>query len=235
MAVAGADVERERQPRESPRPRLPRLRLRGLMILTAVLALTFAAARVHPILALPVLATALLAASGPPREPGAGPWYGALLVLLVVGIPAEWAASVVAEETLGEIDAGLRLLATFANVVAVVLYAVGLRRSALALAAVILIAVVPDQVVLGHRWALLKDEVSRIVTYAYASRLSTGDFPADLSGYRFRHPELARHFAYERDPRTRQFRVTYFVGTEGTSHWYNSADGPAQGWGYYPD
>lgn len=93
-------------------------------------------------------------------------------------------------------------------------------------------AIIPYQLMLAKRLIDVQAEATRIVAFAYRAKADTGGFPADLSGYSFANPEVARFVQeYDRYRNTDGFQLLYRVGTESTSHWYSSKTG----WGYYPD
>ncbi len=190
-------------------------------------------ARIVP--AVPVFAATLLATFGCPQNTRARCLFVAFLVLLAFALPAEWMAAESAYETIGEITSGVYFLVILTNIVPIAAFASGLRRTGIILAVAIFLLIVPGQADLAYRGVLLKDEASRIITYAYGTRARTGAFPADLYGYRFRHEDLSDHFDYSLDAKTGAFSLDYYVGTKGTSHWYKSMPGTDEGWGYYPD
>lgn len=75
-------------------------------------------------------------------------------------------------------------------------------------------------------------EVTRIVAYAYETRAETDTFPNDLSAYTYRDPATAPFVqGYTLSENGHHFMIHYRIGTESTSHWYDSSTG----WGYYPD
>lgn len=154
----------------------------------------------------------------------------ALAALLAVLVPLEVLSARLAHHTLGEVVGALWYLAVPLNLIPVFLLL--LRRKAAALAVALLIGAlaVPCQLVLGRRLALLQEETSEIVAWVYRERLRTGEYPPDLSRYRFRRPELRRYIQeYRVGEELGGFMLVYYVGTPSTSHWY------AGGWFYHPD
>jgi hypothetical protein len=154
----------------------------------------------------------------------------ALAALLAVLIPLEVHCAKLAHDTLGEVASGLWFLAVAFNLIPIVLLL--LRRRAAALAAALLIGalLVPYQLVLERRLILLQEETAGIVSWVYREKLRTGDYPPDLSRYRFLQPELRRYIQEYRVGRDFSgFTLVYYVGTPSTSHWYSD------GWFYYPD
>ncbi len=153
-----------------------------------------------------------------------------MLVLFAVLIPMEFACGLLAYHTLSEIDSSLVRLLLLLNVVFLALFIHGSRRTAFCGTLLLATWIVPHQCVLGFRWWLVHQEAAEIVAYAEQVEDETGDYPRDLSGYTYRHTSIKPfvHYSYNRVPDT--FSVNYYVGTPGTSHWY---DGGL--WKYHPD
>ncbi|MFC1805706.1 hypothetical protein ACFL09_01840 [Planctomycetota bacterium] len=154
---------------------------------------------------------------------------GLLLLLLV---PVELLCAQAAFETIGEISRGLYWVLAIAGNCVVILTAVRSRAVAGTLALLLGLAIIPYEIVLMHRHARVQTEAARIVAYAYETKLDTGEYPTDLSGYVYEHPETSRFIqGYHAGSQHGGFQVVYRVGTESTSHWYS----PKDGWSYYPD
>ena len=153
------------------------------------------------------------------------------LFLMAILVPLELLCTALAYHTLGEVTSVIYFYLVMLNLVclAVAFYS----RLAGALLAVLLgLAIIPYQLLLGHRFIKLQHESARIVAYVYEHKLETGDYPADLSGYEFEDPTLQAYIqTYRRDEERGGFALNYRVGTENTSHSYS----PRHGWGYYPD
>ena len=142
-----------------------------------------------------------------------------------------WAAAQ-AFHTLSEIDSGAYHLAIGLNVLPAGWFLLGFRRAGVLAAVLLAATLVPYQAVLGLRSLRLQAEAGRVVAYVYQYKLETGEYPADLSGYRFADTALKGHYHYGVDnPYWGGFIVSYWVGTPCTSHWYC----PGQGWRYHPD
>ena len=158
----------------------------------------------------------------------------ALVVALLFAclIPLELLCALLAYETIGEMTRSLYLLGIVAFNLLFSLLALR-HRAAAALGAVALaLLVIPYQVVLGDRLLRAQAEAARIVAFAYEQKIQQGTFPADLSGYTFGDAALKPYFhEYQLDKTRGQFAVSYWIGTESTSHSYSSETG----WGYYPD
>jgi hypothetical protein len=91
-----------------------------------------------------------------------------------------------------------------------------------------------SQIVLVSRLKLLHAEVGAIVEYAEAEKLRCGDYPLDLSEYRFRHPSLAHRIEYcvpHESPGPHYLVVFKLFEGDMTTREYS----PIQGWYYYPD
>ena len=155
------------------------------------------------------------------------------LFIALVGIivPLEVLCAYLAFETIGEVTSTLYFMAIGLNLLFIVL---AIRFRTLAALSVILLAlaIIPYQLLLGHRLVRVQAEASRLVTYAYEERTDTGEFPRDLANYEFHDQKME---TYIQDYRVKEdggeFSLFYRVGTETTSHYYSSE----LGWGYYPD
>jgi hypothetical protein len=85
---------------------------------------------------------------------------------------------------------------------------------------------------LGYRFIEVQTEVAAIVSHAYDQKINSGEFPEDLTNYRYQNPDMEMYIQnYRLNEERGGFTVIYRVGTESTSHWFSSNDG----WGYYPD
>jgi len=154
---------------------------------------------------------------------------GLLMALLV---PVEVMCAQAAFETIGDITSYLYWVLVIVGNCVVILTAVGSRTLAGTLALLLGLAIIPYQIALVRRHARVQTEAARIVAYAYETKVQTGEYPQDLSGYTYRDPKMSRFIQrYEASPESGGFRVVYRVGTETTSHWYS----PKDGWLYYPD
>ncbi|MBN1818811.1 MAG: hypothetical protein JW828_15725 [Sedimentisphaerales bacterium] len=163
----------------------------------------------------------------PVKKKGAGGFVCYLLFgLAAVGL--EWFCARLAYHTISEVTSGLYFLAVWLNLIFLV---VAIRSPALASILTFLLAglIIPYQLILGDRLLRLQTEAGRIVSYAYEVRLKEQQFPPDLSGYAYEDKALEKFFSYGKSEDT--FRLTWYVGTKGTSHWYS----PEEGWRYYPD
>ena len=153
----------------------------------------------------------------------------ALLMLVVV--PLEVLCALLAYETLGEIMRAIYLFLVVLNL-PIVFLALRSRLAAGFCAVALAAVIIPYQVMLCDRLIRVQAEAGRIVTWAYESRIASGQFPADLSMYRFRDGDMKPFVQqYQRSAESGGFALFYRVGTESTSHSYS----PVNGWGYYPD
>ena len=153
------------------------------------------------------------------------------VVLVGILVPLELFCAYLAFETIGEVTSTLYFLAIGLNLLFIVL---AIRFRTLAALGVILLAlaIIPYQLLLGHRLVRVQAEASRLVTYAYEERVDSGEFPRDLANYEFHDPEMEEYFqTYRVEEDGSEFSLFYRVGTENTSHHYMSESG----WGYYPD
>jgi hypothetical protein len=158
-----------------------------------------------------------------------------LLMAGLAVITAGWtASSVVAYHTMGSTTAGMIfLLSVIAHLLPAVASAGRDHRMALRLAAIvgllILGVVVPCQAYLGSRLLTVEREVRRVVAYAEEVKTSKGQYPADLSGYRFEAPSAENYVVYMVSPEG--FHVDYWVWSPSVAHWFDSNSG----WEYYAD
>ena len=153
------------------------------------------------------------------------------VLLIVVLVPLELACAYLAYETIGEIVSHFYFLAVGINLV-VIAVAIRYPRAAALGAFALALAIIPYQLVLGHRLLRVQLEASRIVAFAYEQRLSAGKYPADLAGYQFRDPAMEKYIqGYWTEESSGGFMLAFRVGTESTSHTYS----PDVGWSYYPD
>lgn len=156
---------------------------------------------------------------------------------IIIGIwlallPVEIAASLFAYETFGEFFVPLALMAALLfNCLAALMYSYSFYPGAV-FALTFGILFVGYQAVLGARLYFLNLEAHHIVHWAYSIKEKTGSFPKDLTGYDLRYPPYQEYLqGYESDGEE-YMSVYYYVGTQGTSHYYDTQRG---GWGYYPD
>lgn len=216
------------------RPRRRGLKLRTLLVATAVAAVALALWRdfrlgvtFTPLAVAVGMAAIGLSQGGRRWRPR--PW-AVFLGLLATAVGLELVAAVLAYHTIGEMAmASVWLLTGWLNVLAVVTFAIGWRRVAVALLAFVALGIVPRQVFLAARWARVHAESAEIVEYLDREAARTGGYPTDLSGYRFRRPAVADLIKYR--PETGDYTLYYSVATPTTSHWYS----PGDGWSYYPD
>jgi hypothetical protein len=155
------------------------------------------------------------------------------LFILLVGIliTLEVFCARLAFETLGEVTSLMYYMALSLNLIFVLL---ALRNRTLAILGIIILAlaIIPYQLFLGNRLLRTQAEASRIVTYVYEEKITTGDYPPTLANYKFQDPNVERFIqSYQVKADSSGFSLFYRVGTENTSHSYISQ----VGWGYYPD
>lgn len=163
-----------------------------------------------------------------PRRRATAIFLGALGTALGL----ELAAAALAYHTIGEIDMAIVwLMAGWLNLPAAILYAFGLRRLAIGSLALVALLIVSPQVYLGVRWARVHAEALAIIDYLESVEDRSGRYPADLSGYRFHRPSVARLVHYTAPGASGEYSIAYNVGTWTTAHSYS----PADGWFYYPD
>ena len=157
-------------------------------------------------------------------------WNISFVIILTTAILLERFCAELAFHTIGEVVCVLYYFAIWSNIIPILLYAVDFRKIALVIILAIALLIIPYNLFLGYRFIQLQKEAKSIVEYVYEIKAQTGSYPKDISGYEFKNPQLEKHIQ-RYDIRGNEFTLSYYVGTTGTSHWYNSAGG----WDYYPD
>ncbi len=135
-------------------------------------------------------------------------------------------------ETLAEITSALYFCIITINIIPIVLLILN-KQKHLSIGVIFLIGfmIIPYQLYLGNKLIALKEEAADISAYLYEQKIDTSLYPKDLSGYIFTFPKLRNNFSYNQESGN-QFTLHYYIGTESTSHFYNS---DTKKWGYYPD
>ena len=146
------------------------------------------------------------------------------LTIQIILIGLEVVAALLAIRTLNEITSELMFLIIGLNVIPGLLYIINFKKAALVGAVLIASAIVPYQLVLGHRYVQLKQESENVVDFVYDYYTTRGSFPSDLSEYDFENPTLSEYITYERQA-TQDFTLTYFVGDPLTAHFYHHQSG----------
>jgi len=154
--------------------------------------------------------------------------YIAIFSLVVIEI----FCAKLAFETLAEITSTLYFFIIAINIIPILLLVFN-KQKHLAIGIILLIGfiIVPYQFYLGNKLISLKEEAANITAYLYEQKIDNAHYPKDLSGYTFAFTELKKNFNYNQTS-DKQFTLYYYVGTESTSHFYNSN---TKKWGYYPD
>ena len=154
---------------------------------------------------------------------------GLLLLLL---IPLEVSCAKSAFETIGEISSGVCWSVCIAGNGLTLILAVYWRFAAALVAILTGLCIIPYQVSLMVRFYEVQAEAARIVTFAYETERTTGQFPGTLSQYTYDNPDMSEFIqSYQSGQQFGGFQLFYRVGTESISHWYS----PKDGWSYYPD
>jgi hypothetical protein len=158
-------------------------------------------------------------------------WNKTFIIFLTTTMLLEKFCAELAFHTIGEVLSWLdHVFVIWLNVIPIILYAVKFRKIAVVIILALALLLIPCNLFLGYRFVQLQDEAHAIVEYVYKTKVQTGSYPEDLSGYEFKNPHLEKHIQrYE--AKDNSFRLVYFVGTTGTSHSYS----PEGGWFYYPD
>ena len=157
-------------------------------------------------------------------------WNTAFIIFLTGAILLERFCAGLAFHTIGEVVSALYHMVICLNIIPIIFYAVKFRKIAVVIILALALLLIPHQLFLGYRFIQLQDEAHAIVEYVYKTKAQTGSYPKDLSEYTFKNPHLKKHIQ-RYDIRGNEFTLSYYVGTTGTSHWYDSEGG----WDYYPD
>jgi len=153
-----------------------------------------------------------------------------LAALIGLLVSVEVAAGALAFHTVGEL-ASVCSIALVALNVPVLVFVWSKPRAAMVSAFLLFVLLVPHQALFGLRWLRVRGEAERLVDATHEARFCCDEFPPSVDFYRPRFPRAMRFIQYRRDDSGDSFEVSYWVGTRGTSHWYDSASG----WHYYPD
>ncbi len=153
------------------------------------------------------------------------------IVLALVAVALEVIAARIVYETLGAVASTLYGTAIAINLI---FFLIAFRSRLLAIAGIVLLAlaIVPYQFVLAERLWRVQTEATRIIAFAYETRVSGSSYPTSLADYSF-YDSSTKPFVkdYRLDDAADGFILCYSVGTESTSHCYS----PKDGWTYYPD
>ena len=92
--------------------------------------------------------------------------------------------------------------------------------------------IIPMQVYLGIKLYRLQVEAARVVTYAYEYKINNGQFPNNLSEYKFVDPDMKNFISLLLAGESKDVLVVnYWVISTDIGYWYSSESG----WNYYPD
>lgn len=154
-----------------------------------------------------------------------------IYILILILIPLEIIAALLAYETIGEIVSAFFFLLILINIPLLFIARISPKGVSI-ISLLIAIALVPYQLILAHRLYKIQSEATLIVTHIYETKIATGNYPTDLSTYKFNDPNTAPYIQrYQYYPKQDAFILTFYVSTPNTSHWFDSRTG----WGYYPD
>jgi len=142
-------------------------------------------------------------------------WQQRVLLLAGLLVPLDLLCALLSYETIAEVHMHLLLfVAVVGNLLACALL------------------IIPHQLALGIQYLMITHEAKQIVEYVDQSIVSDGKPPADLSAYSYRFPSVRDHFiAYTLDKKNGGYRLSWYIGNRGASHWYS----PNEGRRYYPD
>ncbi len=153
-----------------------------------------------------------------------------LLVLMIVVIGTLWLQSYTVLYTVGEVVQGLFHVLVFLTAICGLL---GLYRRRIA-AWVILAgggALVLCQAYQIRKWAIIHEEIIRIVRYTLVEKTKSGHYPANLDAYIFEREWVRDHLAGFEVNDQGKLSLHYFMNNTGITYWYYSDTG----FGYYPD
>ena len=231
--VGDATVAESQTTGDPGRPRSWQFRLRTRLLFTGGVAVSLSLWDGHPLpFAIPLFATVAIPALALPCQ-AARP-YSALFFVGVasVAVALEFYAAHLAYYTIGEIASAAYIFLILVLNGPFILLGLFRRTRRLAYAWLLTLAalLVPYQLYLEVCWYRLDDEARAIIAYVSAHNSKHGSYPADLSGYTFRHPDLRGEINYNTTSRP-GFYLGYSIGSWMTSHDYS----PQGGWFYYPD
>lgn len=93
------------------------------------------------------------------------------------------------------------------------------------------IMIIPNQIILLKKWSDLKKEAVEIHKFIYTYKDVNNEFPKNILQYEFKNKKLTKYFSYRNNDKV-GFGLQYYIGTKGTTHYYNHNSGK---WAYYPD
>ncbi|WP_298764767.1 hypothetical protein [uncultured Polaribacter sp.] len=133
--------------------------------------------------------------------------------------------------TLGEVKQMLLIFLFFLNVIPIILYFLRIKIISLVTAFIIGLFLIPNQFLLLTKWNQLKRESLEIKKYVYQYKKENEKFPENILTYSFKNKNLMANFSYQKSNKE-NFKLQYFIGTKGTTHFYNHNLGE---WAYYAD
>lgn len=157
-------------------------------------------------------------------------FYISLLALIIIIL--EIYSAELAYENIGAIYSEIMYGVIFLNIIPILFLIFKKRLVAFLLILSIGFYIIPNQLLLAKKLILLKEEAANIVNYAYMKRIEAGDFPENISDYKFTYPKLSEGVYYQKSD-TNDFEVIYHVGTKNTMHFYRHSIGP--NWYYNND
>lgn len=152
------------------------------------------------------------------------------IALMALLIPLELACASIARYWISPANCFVAAMAVVLNIIPIVFYVNKHRPVAIISALLLACLIVPDSIIGGLQLFFLQREAGSVVAYVYETKLKTGNYPGDLSAYKFFVPTLKENFAYFRDTQS-GFRVAYTVTGSNTDYWYE----PELGWNYHND
>jgi hypothetical protein len=213
------NVDRARQPLQ--------IGLHTFLLIMAGVGVSLRLGGINPgFLPLGIVVTAAMTAALAPSTPRR---WTQFLVIMTILIVAEGVAAHLAYFTAGDVESFIIHISIYFNVLFLGMFA-AFPRGAYTLMLLLAAAILPGQVSLGSEWRRLDDEANSAIIYLDRYQSQTAGYPRDLSGYPFKHPNLARKITYAMDP-NQGYVVSYRTGSSNIRHKYS----PNQGWHYYPD
>ena len=157
--------------------------------------------------------------------------YVLFVSLTIIFIILELVAMKLSYENYGWFEMCVIFIAIFINILPILFFIFNKKSVAIIILTLLFLLIVPVQLYFTNMRLKLKEEGANIVCYAYQSKLNTGNFPTNISAYKFVYPKLKNHFFYN-NKKDKAFTVSYYVGTTSTSHYYSHERGR---WEYYDD
>ncbi len=157
--------------------------------------------------------------------------YILFTILIIFFLAFELIAMNLAYENFGWYLNRILYLFLFLNLIPIFLFIFNKKGSSIFSLIFIGFFIIPIQFYYANINLKLKEEGANITSFVYQEKLKTGQFPLNLSSYKYKYPRLKNHFFYRNEKK--DFTVGYYVGSETSSDFHY---GHKRGkWEYYDD